>query len=98
MHRVIVVFRSDRGEKSLRSSAVLVNHSQRDDSRRCPGSKIDAILLLREMNLYIQLYIQIINVEENENKHWLTYTFRKSIFNTITFIEYTEKALLFILD
>ncbi|CAG8674336.1 8422_t:CDS:2, partial [Paraglomus brasilianum] len=39
------------GEKSLRAAAALLNKKQKDDSRRRSGSKIDLIMMLREIQL-----------------------------------------------
>lgn len=41
----------NRGEKTLRCSAILLNQSLKDDDRRCSGNKIDAIMSILDLGL-----------------------------------------------
>ena len=45
----------NRGEKTLRSSAILLNQSLKDDDRRCSGNKIDAIISMVDLDLEISV-------------------------------------------
>ncbi|CAG8562888.1 8983_t:CDS:10, partial [Scutellospora calospora] len=59
------------GEKSLRCSAILFNNSQQDSDRRNPGSKIDAIIKLLEVDLEFSVVEVSGSPKDHDHNHYI---------------------------
>ncbi|CAG8669864.1 9312_t:CDS:10 [Funneliformis caledonium] len=61
----------DWGEKALKCSAILLNKSQRDNDRRSPGSKIDTIIKLMELNLEFSIVEVAGSPSDPDHSHYV---------------------------